>query len=92
MDYFIPQFRACEDIDYYDALIIRESSYNLNLGEIIINHGDHSVIDVVNNNFQNKTSATKKKRSKNQNRQQQRSKKVNKINPVRALELQNLFK
>ena len=37
----------------------------LNLGEIIINHnGDHSVINYLTNNVQNKTSATKKKRSR----------------------------
>ena len=48
-------------------------------------------INDLNNNFQNKTSATKKKRSRNQNRQQQRSKKAKRINPIRALEIQNLF-
>ena len=63
----------------------------LNQCEIIIDHNDdHSVINDLNNNFQNKTSATKKKRSRN--RQQQRSKKAKRINLIRTLELQNLNK
>ena len=70
IDYFISselaQFSSTENNDSLDALITRVSSYMLNQGEIIINHnGDHSDINDLNNDFQNKISATNKKRCRN---------------------------